>query len=210
MATEISERSAEKPVKHVQGVTIRLVGDSGDGMQLVGSQLTNTSALAGNDIATFPDFPAEIRAPRGTRAGVSGFQLQFAAHEVHTPGDSLDALVAMNPAALVTNLKDLRKGGLLIVNEDSFEDKDLKLAKLGTNPLEEPSMENYRLVKVGMTKLTRTAVAELGLGPKDAERCKNFFALGLVYWLYGRDLDTHTAFHQRQVREGSSKGRKGE
>jgi len=194
MATGISERSAEKPVKHVQGVTIRLVGDSGDGMQLVGSQLTNTSALAGNDIATFPDFPAEIRAPRGTRAGVSGFQLQFAAHEVHTPGDSLDSLVAMNPAALVTNLKDLCKGGLLIVNEDSFEDKDLKLAKLAKNPLDEPTMENYRLVKVGMTKLTRAAVAELGLGPKDAERCKNFFALGLVYWLYGRDLDSTLRF----------------
>jgi 2-oxoglutarate ferredoxin oxidoreductase subunit alpha len=194
MATGISERSAEKPVKHVQGVTIRLVGDSGDGMQLVGAQLTNTSALAGNDIATFPDFPAEIRAPRGTRAGVSGFQLQFAAHEVHTPGDSLDALVAMNPAALVTNLKDLRTGGLLIVNEDNFEEKDLKLAKLSTNPLDEPSMENYRLVKVGMTKLTRSAVAELGLGPKDAERCKNFFALGLVYWLYGRDLESTLRF----------------
>lgn len=203
MATEISERSAAKPVRHVPGVTIRLVGDSGDGMQLVGSQLTNTSALAGNDIATFPDFPAEIRAPRGTRAGVSGFQLQFAAHEVHTPGDSLDALVAMNPAALVTNLKDLRAGGLLIVNEDGFEDKDLKLAKLAANPLDEPVMESYRLVRVAMTKLTRTAVAELGLGPKDAERCKNFFALGLVYWLYGRDLDTTLRFISGKFAKGA-------
>ncbi|MFM8401563.1 MAG: 2-oxoacid:acceptor oxidoreductase family protein, partial [Pirellula sp.] len=110
-------------------------------MQLLGQQLTNTSALLGNDVATFPDFPAEIRAPRGTRAGVSGFQVQFASHEVHTPGDTLDALVAMNPAALVTNLADLVRGGLLIVNEDSFEDKDLKLAKLNTSPLEDPSME---------------------------------------------------------------------
>ena len=203
MATEISERPAAKPVKYVQGVTIRLVGDSGDGMQLVGTQLTNTSALVGNDIATFPDFPAEIRAPRGTQAGVSGFQLQFAAHQVHTPGDTLDALVAMNPAALVTNLKDLRLGGLLIVNEDSFEDKDLKLAKLGVSPLEEPAMENYRLVRVGMTKLTRKAVAELGLGPKDAERCKNFFALGLVYWLYGRDLDATLRFIRGKVAEGA-------
>ncbi len=109
-------------------------------MQLAGTQLTNTSALLGNDIATFPDFPAEIRAPRGTRAGVSGFQVQFASHEVHTPGDTLDALVAMNPAALVTNLADLRKGGLLIVNEDSFEKNDLKLAKLAANPLEMPSL----------------------------------------------------------------------
>src|SRR6476660_8632073 len=120
----------KKPLVEVDAATVRFCGDSGDGMQLAGTQLTNTSALAGNDIATFPDFPAEIRAPRGTRAGVSGFQLQFAAHEVHTPGDSLDSLVAMNPAALVTNLKDLRHSGLLIVNEDSFEDKDLKLAKL--------------------------------------------------------------------------------
>ena len=203
MATEISERPAAKPVKNIQGVTIRLVGDSGDGMQLVGMQLTNTSALVGNDIATFPDFPAEIRAPRGTQAGVSGFQLQFAAHEVHTPGDALDALVAMNPAALVTNLKDLRTGGLLIVNEDSFEDKDLKLAKLRDNPLDGPAMENYRLVRIGMTKLTREAVAELGLGPKDAERCKNFFALGLVYWLYGRDLDATLRFIRGKFAEGA-------
>ena len=203
MATEISERPAAKPVKNIQGVTIRLVGDSGDGMQLVGMQLTNTSALVGNDIATFPDFPAEIRAPRGTQAGVSGFQLQFAAHEVHTPGDALDALVAMNPAALVTNLKDLRTGGLLIINENSFEDKDLKLAKLRDNPLDGPAMENYRLVRIGMTKLTREAVAELGLGPKDAERCKNFFALGLVYWLYGRDLDATLRFIRGKFAEGA-------
>lgn len=203
MATEVSERPAAKPVQYVQGVTIRLVGDSGDGMQLVGTQLTNTSALLGNDIATFPDFPAEIRAPRGTQAGVSGFQLQFAAHQVHTPGDTLDALIAMNPAALVTNLKDLRTGGLLIVNEDSFDAKDLKLAKLGVNPLEGPAMENYRVVRVGMTKLTRGAVAELGLGPKDAERCKNFFALGLVYWLYGRDLGATLRFIRGKFAEGA-------
>lgn len=194
MSTEIKQPSSAKPVQHVSGVTVRLVGDSGDGMQLLGTQLTNTSALAGNDIATFPDFPAEIRAPRGTRAGVSGFQVQFASHEVHTPGDTLDALVAMNPAALVTNLQDLRKGGLLIVNEDSFEDKDLKLAKLKTSPLEEPAMENYRLVKVGMTKLTKEAVAEFGLGVKEADRCKNFFAMGLVYWLYGRGMDATLRF----------------
>lgn len=173
-------------------------------MQLVGTQLTNTSALAGNDIATFPDFPAEIRAPRGTRAGVSGFQLQFAAHEVHTPGDSLDALVAMNPAALVTNLKDLRRSGLLIVNEDSFEDKDLKLAKLEKNPLDESRLETeYRLVRVKMTRLTRDAVSGLGLGTKDSERCKNFFALGLVYWLYGRDLDATLRFIHGKFAAGS-------
>ncbi len=194
MSSELPQPVSKKPIERVRGVTVRLVGDSGDGMQLLGTQLTNTSALAGNDIATFPDFPAEIRAPRGTRAGVSGFQVQFASHEVHTPGDTLDALVAMNPAALVTNLADLRKGGLLVVNDDSFEDKDLKLAKLKVNPLEEPSMENYRLVKVGMTKLTKAAVAEFGLSPKESDRCKNFFAMGLVYWLYGRSLEATLRF----------------
>lgn len=195
MSQDISSPAGEgKQIETVSGITVRLVGDSGDGMQLLGTQLTNTSALSGNDVATFPDFPAEIRAPRGTRAGVSGFQVQFAAHEVHTPGDTLDALVAMNPAALVTNIADLRPGGLLIVNEDSFEDKDLKLANLTTNPLEEPSMENYRLVKVPMTKLTRLAVQSLGLSVKESDRCRNFFAMGLVYWLYGRDTDATLRF----------------
>ncbi len=189
MSSQTLSSTTEKPVQNVSGITVRLCGDSGDGMQLLGTQLTNTSALLGNDVATFPDFPAEIRAPRGTRAGVSGFQVQFASHQVHTPGDTLDALVAMNPAALVTNLADLTKGGLLIVNEDSFEDKDLKLAKLKTSPLEEPSMENYRLIKVPMTRLTKEAVAEFGMSPKESDRCKNFFAMGLVYWLYGRDMD---------------------
>jgi 2-oxoglutarate ferredoxin oxidoreductase subunit alpha len=127
---------------------------------------------------------------------VSGFQVQFAAHEVHTPGDTLDALVAMNPAALVTNINDLRHGGLLIVNEDSFEDKDLKLAALTTNPLDEPWVEKYRLAKIPMTKLTRTAVESLGLGVKESDRCRNFFAMGLVYWLYGRDMDATLRFIQ--------------
>ncbi len=190
----MSINSASKKVNVVSGVTVRLAGDSGDGMQLLGTQLTNTSALAGNDVATFPDFPAEIRAPRGTRGGVSGFQVQFASHEVHTPGDVVDTLVAMNPAALVTNLADLRPGGTLIVNEDSFEEKDLKLAKLRTNPLEEPAMENYRLVKVPMTRLTKEAVTEFGLSVKEADRCKNFFAMGLIYWLYGRSMETTLKF----------------
>ncbi len=194
MSTDSPQAHDAKQVQVVSGITVRLAGDSGDGMQLLGTQLTNTSALAGNDVATFPDFPAEIRAPRGTRAGVSGFQVQFAAHEVHTPGDTLDTLVAMNPAALVTNIGDLRKGGLLIVNEDSFEDKDLKLAGLTTNPLEEPWVENYRLAKVPMTKLTRTAVESLKLGVKEADRCRNFFAMGMVYWLYGREMDATMRF----------------
>jgi 2-oxoglutarate ferredoxin oxidoreductase subunit alpha len=164
-------------------------------MQLAGSQLTNTSALAGNDIATFPDFPAEIRAPRGTRAGVSGFQLQFADEEIFTPGDVLDALIVMNPAALVTNLTDLRPGGILIANEDSFAEKDLKLAKLNANPLDDPALEHkYRLFKVPMTRLTRDAVHELGISQKEIDRCKNFFAMGLCYWLFGRSLDPTLRF----------------
>ena len=190
-----SHPSSDDSVRTVSGITVRLAGDSGDGMQLLGTQLTNTSALAGNDVATFPDFPAEIRAPRGTRAGVSGFQVQFASEEIFTPGDTLDALVVMNPAAMVTNLGDLRKGGILIANEDGFNDKEFKLAKVESNPLDASVIEEtYRVFKVPMTKLTRDAVKELGLGTKDADRCKNFFAMGLVYWLFGRDLEPTLRF----------------
>ena len=184
----------DKPAEAVSGVTVRLAGDSGDGMQLLGTQLTNTSALSGNDVATFPDFPAEIRAPRGTRAGVSGFQVQFSAEEIFTPGDGLDALVCMNPAALITNVSDLKSAGILVVNSDSFADKDLKLAKLDENPLEDESLEKYRLIKVPMTTLTRTAVEETGVSVKIADRCKNFFAMGLVFWLYGRDVEPTLKF----------------
>ncbi|MDG2223938.1 MAG: 2-oxoacid:acceptor oxidoreductase family protein, partial [Rubripirellula sp.] len=161
-----------KDVQSVSGITVRLAGDSGDGMQLLGTQLTNTSALAGNDVATFPDFPAEIRAPRGTRAGVSGFQVQFASEEIFTPGDTLDALVVMNPAAMVTNLDDLRKGGILIANEDGFNDKEFKLAKVESNPLDATVVQDtYRVIQVPMTRLTRDAVAEFDLGTKLADRC---------------------------------------
>lgn len=192
-ATPTSKTS--KSSQTVSGITVRLAGDSGDGMQLLGTQLTNTSALAGNDVATFPDFPAEIRAPRGTRAGVSGFQVQFASEEIFTPGDTLDALVVMNPAAMVTNLGDLRKGGILIANEDGFNEKEFKLAKVESNPLDASVIEEtYRVFKVSMTKLTRDAVKELGLGTKDADRCKNFFAMGLVYWLFGRELEPTLRF----------------
>ncbi|MEM7453261.1 MAG: 2-oxoacid:acceptor oxidoreductase subunit alpha [Planctomycetota bacterium] len=184
----------QKPSESVSGVTVRLAGDSGDGMQLLGTQLTNTSALAGNDVATFPDFPAEIRAPRGTRAGVSGFQVQFASEEIFTPGDGLDALIVMNPAALVTNLSDLKRGGILIANSDSFGDKDLKLAKLEENPLETDVIDGYRLIKVSMTTLTREAVKPTGVSTKLADRCKNFFAMGLVFWLYGRDVEPTLRF----------------
>jgi 2-oxoglutarate ferredoxin oxidoreductase subunit alpha len=171
----------------IEGATVRLAGDSGDGMQLAGSQLTGTSAQLGNDVATFPDFPAEIRAPRGTLAGVSGFQVHFSSHEIYTPGDQLHTLIAMNPAALKTNIGDLQPGGILIVDEDSFEAKDLKLAGYDSNPLESTNLKSYRLFRVPITKLTREAVSGLGLGLKEADRCRNFFAMGLVYWLYGRD-----------------------
>ena len=155
MSTEIEASiQSKKPVQTVAGVTVRLVGDSGDGMQLLGTQLTNTSALSGNDVATFPDFPAEIRAPRGTRAGVSGFQVHFAAEEIFTPGDGLDSLIAMNPAALVTNLADLKKSGILILNSDNFEAKDFKLAKLATDPRTDGTLKSYRVIEVPMTDLT--------------------------------------------------------
>ena len=194
--TFVSEEfpKTSKPIEELSGATVRLAGDSGDGMQLLGTQLTNSSALLGNDVATYPDFPAEIRAPRGTRAGVSGFQVQFAAQEIFTPGDGVDALVAMNPAALVTNLTDLKPGGILIVNAESFTDKDLKLAALEKDPLDDPKLENYRLIKVDMTRITREAVKDTGVSTKLADRCKNFFAMGLVFWLYGRDIEPTLRF----------------
>jgi 2-oxoglutarate ferredoxin oxidoreductase subunit alpha len=176
-------------VHEVEAITIRFAGDSGDGMQLAGTQFTNTSALLGNDIATFPDFPAEIRAPAGTLAGVSGFQVHFSSRDIHTPGDVLNCLVAMNAAALKTNLKDLEPGGILIVNEDSFGTSDLDKAKYSVNPLEDGSLKGYRVVRVPVTKLNREAVKASGLSPREQDRCKNFFALGLVYWLYERSLD---------------------
>jgi 2-oxoglutarate ferredoxin oxidoreductase subunit alpha len=188
--------ASQKNHELLESATVRLAGDSGDGMQLLGTQLTNTSALAGNDVATFPDFPAEIRAPRGTRAGVSGFQVQFASEDIFTPGDTVDTLVTMNPAALITNIRDLKKGGILIVNEESFTKKDLDLADMELNPLEDDSLDSYRVIQVPMTKLTRLAVEDLGLGQKIADRCKNFFAMGLVFWLYGRDLDATLRYIQ--------------
>ena len=183
-----------KPEEQLKGATVRFVGDSGDGMQVLGSQFTNTSALFGNDVATFPDFPAEIRAPKGTRAGVSGFQVQFSSEDIFTPGDRVDALVAMNPAALVTNIADLKPGGVLIVNSNSFEAKDLKLANLETSPLDGDGLDSYRVIKVPMTKLTRTSLEEIDLNTKFKDRCKNFFAMGMIYWLYGRDLEPTLRF----------------
>ncbi|MBI2825424.1 MAG: 2-oxoacid:acceptor oxidoreductase subunit alpha [Planctomycetia bacterium] len=191
-STGVSAREskhASKPVVDLVAATVRFCGDSGDGMQLAGNQFTNTSALAGNDIATFPDFPAEIRAPRGTKAGVSGFQIHFAAKEIFTPGDQVDALVAMNPAALVTNLGDLVRGGILVVNKDAFDDKGLKQAGYEESPLEDRTLSAYQVFPVEITRLTRLAVEELGLGVKEADRCRNFYAMGLVFWLYDRSLE---------------------
>ncbi|MSR60528.1 MAG: 2-oxoacid:acceptor oxidoreductase subunit alpha [Planctomycetaceae bacterium] len=177
-----------KKLEQVESVVIRFCGDSGDGMQLVGGQFTNVSASFGNDVSTLPDFPAEIRAPAGTLAGVSGFQLNFSSLDIFTPGDAVDTLVAMNPAALKTNVGDLRRGGTLIVNVDEFEKGNLQKAGYEANPLDDPDLiAKYQLHRVPMTRLNRDAVAGLGLGMKEADRCKNFFALGLVYWLYDRD-----------------------
>jgi 2-oxoglutarate ferredoxin oxidoreductase subunit alpha len=178
----------DKPIEDVESVVIRFCGDSGDGMQLAGTQFTNVSAVFGNDVSTLPDFPAEIRAPAGSLAGVSGFQLCFSSHDIFTPGDDVDTLVAMNPAALKTNLADLRRGGTLIVNEDAFDGGNLNKAHYPVNPLEDAqALSSYRLHKVPMTRLTRDAVEGLGLSQREADRCRNFFALGLVYWLYDRD-----------------------
>jgi 2-oxoglutarate ferredoxin oxidoreductase subunit alpha len=190
MATSTQdENTKQKPVINLEAATVRFAGDSGDGMQLAGTQLTNTSALMGNDVATFPDFPAEIRAPRGTKAGVSGFQIRFASTDIHTPGDQVDALVVMNPAALATNLEDLVDGGILIINEDAFNKKGLEKAGYEGNPIGSPSLDKYQTFTLDMTKITRLAVEDLGLSQKEADRCKNFFAMGLVFWLYTRPLE---------------------
>jgi 2-oxoglutarate ferredoxin oxidoreductase subunit alpha len=181
--------SPSRTVQEVESVTIRFAGDSGDGMQSAGTQFTNASAIFGNDIATFPDFPAEIRAPAGTLAGVSAFQVHFASSDIHTPGDTLNCLVVMNPAALKTNVRDLEKNGILIVNSDSFGENDLKKAKYEVNPLTDGSLKGYRLIQVPIDKLNIEAVKECKLSPKDADRCKNFFALGLVYWMFERNME---------------------
>ena len=181
-----------KPQETLKHAVIRFCGDSGDGMQITGAQFTSTAALFGNDLATFPDFPAEIRAPAGTLPGVSGFQVNFSSSDVFTPGDSVDVLVAMNPAALKTNIADLKTGGILIVNLDDFKETDLKKAQCKTNPLEDHTLDGYRLFQVELTKLTRAALRDLGLDAKSMDRCKNFFALGMCYWLYSRPMEpTH-------------------
>ena len=178
-----------KGIVDLNDVTVRFAGDSGDGMQLTGTQFTNTSAIVGNDVSTLPDFPAEIRAPAGTTYGVSGFQLHFSSDDIQTPGDSPDVLVAMNPAALKTNLNELKKGGSIIINIDSFDFKNLRLAGYENNPLEDSSLDGYNVVQVPLSKLTATALEDSGLSAKEIARCKNFFALGMMYWLYSRPYE---------------------
>ena len=176
-------------------VTIRFSGDSGDGMQLTGNQFTNNTAVFGNDLSTFPDFPAEIRAPQGSLFGVSSFQLQFGSKEIFTPGDELDVLVAMNPAGLKVHLKELKENGILIINTDNFSPRNINLAKWESNPLEDSSLlSQYRVITVPMTELVKTALEDFDLTPKEKARSTNMFALGLLYWLYERDINTTIDF----------------
>ncbi|HKP48292.1 MAG TPA: 2-oxoacid:acceptor oxidoreductase subunit alpha [Pyrinomonadaceae bacterium] len=180
----------EKNLQEVETVTIRFAGDSGDGMQLTGTQFTNTSAVVGNDISTLPDFPAEIRAPAGSLPGVSGFQLNFSSQDIKTPGDQPNVLVAMNPAALKVNLPDLEDGGTLIINTDGFTPENLKYANYASNPLEDGSLAGYRVHKLPVTTLNMNALkGNVTLSRKEIDRCKNFFALGVLYWLYDRPLE---------------------
>jgi 2-oxoglutarate ferredoxin oxidoreductase subunit alpha len=176
-------------VEDLETVTIRFAGDSGDGMQITGTQFTSTSAIIGNDISTMPDFPAEIRAPAGSLPGVSGFQLNFSSLDIRTPGDEPNVLVAMNPAALKVNLADLEPGGILVVNTDEFTDGNLKKAGYKSNPLEDGSLSGYRLLEIPITSLTLKALEATGLPFKQQERCKNFYSLGLMYWLYDRPME---------------------
>jgi 2-oxoglutarate/2-oxoacid ferredoxin oxidoreductase subunit alpha len=189
MSTLMDVLAGKSKREVIEQAVIRFAGDSGDGMQITGSQFTNTVALYGNDIATFPDYPAEIRAPAGTEPGVSGFQLNFSSAEVHTPGDAIDVLIAMNPAALKVNIADLKANGILIVNSDSFKEADLKKARLTTNPLEDHSLDRFRVFPVELQRLTRSSLQHLGLDAKAMDRCKNFFALGMCYWLYNRSTE---------------------
>ena len=189
MATNLAETRSggESRRKSVDAVVIRFAGDSGDGMQLTGTQFTQSTALMGNDLATFPDFPAEIRAPVGTTYGVSAFQINFASYDVMTPGDAPDVLVAMNPAALKVHLRDVPKGGTIVLNTDAFSDRNIAKAGFEANPLEDGTLDNYVTIEIDIQKMTLAAVADIGVTNKEAVRCKNMWALGLMCWMYDRD-----------------------
>ena len=193
--------SVPREARDLEHAVVRFAGDSGDGMQLTGTEFTREAALHGNDLATFPDYPAEIRAPAGTTAGVSGYQIQFAAHEVFSAGDQPDTLVAMNPAALKVHRSDLKRGGLLIINEAAFTKGDLERAGWKSNPLTDGSLDGYRLIKVDFEHLVAKAVEGSGVSAKDAGRSKNFYALGLVFWIYSRDTERE----ERQIRDRYAK-----
>jgi 2-oxoglutarate ferredoxin oxidoreductase subunit alpha len=184
----------------LQDIVIKFAGDSGDGMQLTGSQFTNNTALLGIDLATFPDFPAEIRAPQGTIPGVSGYQLRFSSDAIYTPGDLCDVLVAMNAAALKTNLKAIKKGGKIIANMDGFDSRNLRLANYpeGINPIEDGSLDGFELIKMDVTKMTREALKEITLGTKEKDRAKNMFVLGFLYWMYNRNMESTLNFLQEK------------
>ncbi|MFN2594282.1 MAG: 2-oxoacid:acceptor oxidoreductase subunit alpha [Actinomycetota bacterium] len=199
MSSQItSPEKREVDRQEVDRVVIRFAGDSGDGMQLTGDRFTSVSAFFGNDLATLPDYPAEIRAPAGTLAGVSAFQIHFADYDILTPGDQPGVLVAMNPAALRANLKDLMPGGLLILNTDSFEDRNLEKAGYSSNPLEDGTLDSYQIYKIPMTTMTVQAVKESGVSKKEAERSKNMLALGVVSWMYGRPLEPTIAWLEKK------------
>ena len=182
-------QSPELPLQAQENVVIRFAGDSGDGMQITGNQFTSTSAMVGNDLATLPDFPAEIRAPAGTRPGVSGFQVRFSSSDIHTPGDHPDVLVAMNPAALVVNLADLKPGGIIVLNTGNWGEVDLKKARLVTDPREDGTLAGHRVIEIDINQRVKDALSGTGLSPKEVQRCKNFYTLGLMYWLYSRPLE---------------------
>ncbi|MBX2976104.1 MAG: 2-oxoacid:acceptor oxidoreductase subunit alpha [Ignavibacteriaceae bacterium] len=200
-----------KEIQILEDVTVRFAGDSGDGMQLTGSQFTNTTAIFGNDLSTLPDYPAEIRAPAGTLYGVSGFQLHFGSTEIKSPGDSPDVLIAMNPAALKVNLKDLKSNAIIIVNTNAFDQKNLKLAQYEVNPLEDDSLKGYTVIPVALTQLTANALEGTQLSNKEIGRSKNFFALGLMYWLYNRPIEATLAWiddkfkNKPEILEGNKK-----
>ncbi|HSN83203.1 MAG TPA: 2-oxoacid:acceptor oxidoreductase subunit alpha [Polyangiales bacterium] len=198
MKTSAAARIQASPRETLESVVIRFAGDSGDGMQLTGSQFTTATADAGNDLATFPDFPAEIRAPAGTTYGVSGYQIHFAAHDVLTPGDTPDVLVAMNPAALKVNEDVLKPGGLLVVNTGAFTANNLKKAGYETNPLEDGTLRRFRVLALDVTKMTLESVKHINLGAKDANRCKNMWTLGLMYWLFARERDQTIAWLEKK------------
>ena len=195
---EAESKSPRKKLAILPSVVIRFAGDSGDGMQLAGMQFSDTSAHLGNDISTFPDYPSEIRAPAGTIAGVSGYQIQFSSSDIFTPGDDVDALVAMNPAALKSNIKSVKLGGMVIVNENAFVPAELKKAGYDANPLDDNSLQPYRVIRVPIDTLNALAVRTVGLFPRQVDMCKNFFGLGLVYWLYDRPLTSTLVYIQRK------------